>query len=89
MFSKVTNPIFSFSFDSLFSERPFGGDGNWHKIGISFQKDKIVAYLDCEYVNELELKSKMKIKTDGSIKIGGSFPEGDAAFKVSSCKHRL
>ena len=63
---------------------PFGGDGNWHKIGISFQRDKIVAYHDCKLVNELEFQgNKAKIKTDGTIYIGGKYPDSGNPYKVS------
>ena len=74
-----------YSPDSFYSINPFGGDDQWHKIGLSFKKDKLVAYLDCREVNELDLKNKVKIKTDGQLSIGGAYPDGSTAFRVSTC----
>lgn len=54
--------IVSFSADHIF-------DKNWHKIDIGAFKDRLVIYIDCEYVGTQDVKPWGPIKVDGEISI--------------------
>lgn len=44
-------------------------DKNWHKIDIGAFKDRLVIYIDCEYVGTQDVKPWGPIKVDGEISI--------------------
>lgn len=44
-------------------------DKAWHKLHLGIFKDKLVLYIDCEYIGTANVHSRAPIKIDGNISI--------------------